>query len=242
MYIRFEELSHQFDQDNLVLNHLNFEDECSSLAIIGPSGGGKSTLLKILGGLIYPSQGNFYFDHQLINFVQNHDWYKKIGFVFQSNGLFPHLTGVQNILLPLTEVFNIPIETAKQQVYQLLERFGLDKDAHKYPHQLSGGQCQRIAIVRAVVVNPKLLLLDEPTSALDPEYTSEVLDMVHELTLEGQHIILVTHEMGFARLACETVMFLHSGKIIEYNDSKKLFESPQNPLLKSFLNKILEWK
>ncbi|MGL5955685.1 MAG: amino acid ABC transporter ATP-binding protein [Brevinema sp.] len=242
MYIKFKELSHQFDQDNLVLDHLNFEDECSSMAIIGPSGGGKSTLLKILGGLIYPSQGSFYFDHQQINFMQNNDWHKKIGFVFQSNGLFPHLTGVQNITLPLTEVFNIPIEKAKQQAYQLLERFGLDKEADKYPHQLSGGQCQRIAIIRAVVVKPQLLLLDEPTSALDPEYTSEVLDMVHELTIEGQHIILVTHEMGFARLSCEKVMFLHGGKIVEYNSSKVFFESPQDPLLQVFLNKILEWK
>ncbi len=192
--------------------------------------------------MIYPTEGSFSFNHNVINFIKNPELHKRIGFVFQSNGLFPHLTGLQNITLPLTEVFDIPLETAQQQAHILLDRFGLDQDSHKYPHQLSGGQQQRIAIARAMVVKPDLLLLDEPTSALDPEYTSEVLEMVHELTVEGQNIILVTHEMGFARLSCQKAMFLHGGKIVECNDSQKLFESPETPLLKSFLDKILEWK
>lgn len=241
MHVKIKNINHQFDNHH-VLKDICFEDECSCLAIIGPSGGGKSTLLRILGGLIYPTSGQFSFNHQEINFKDNHEWYKKIGFVFQSNGLFPHLTGIQNITLPLTEVFNVPQEEAKKQAYELLERFGLVKDAHKYPHQLSGGQCQRIAIARAVAVKPELLLLDEPTSALDPEYTTEVLNMVHELIAEGQSIILVTHEMGFARLSCEKVMFLYDGRLIEYNDSRLLFENPQHESLKSFLNKILEWR
>ncbi len=242
MHIKIDKLSHRFDDDRVILDNINLECECSSMAIIGPSGGGKSTLLRVLGGLIYPTEGMFSFNHNIIDFRKNPELHKKIGFVFQSNGLFPHLTGLHNVTLPLTEVFGIPLETAQKQAQELLDRFGLEQDSHKYPHQLSGGQQQRIAIARAMVIRPELLLLDEPTSALDPEYTSEVLEMVHELTIEGQNIILVTHEMGFARLSCQKAMFLHSGKIVECEDSKVLFEAPKDPLLRSFLDKILEWK
>ena len=241
MHIKLDSLTHSFSDEKKVLNNINFEDECKSLAIIGPSGGGKSTLLRVLGGLLYPSSGEFYFNQNKIDFKAHNEWHKKIGFVFQTNGLFPHLTGLQNIILPLTEVFNFTILDATKKANELLERFGLLADAHKYPHQLSGGQCQRIAIARAVIVNPELLLLDEPTSALDPEYTSEVLDMINELTIEGQNIIVVTHEMGFARLACERVMFLYDGNIVEYNCNEHFFNNPQSAELTSFLAKILEW-
>ncbi len=241
MHIKLEAINHFFSDEKKVLNNLNFEDECNSLAIIGSSGGGKSTLLRILGGLLYPSSGIFYFNHNKIDFKEHNEWYKKIGFVFQSNGLFPHLTGLQNITLPLTKVFNLTVIDSTNKANELLERFGLLKDAHKYPHQLSGGQCQRIAIARAVIVNPELLLLDEPTSALDPEYTLEVLNMINELVIEGQNIIVVTHEMGFARLACEKAMFLYDGKIIEHSKSENFFNNPQSPKLNSFLAKILEW-
>lgn len=241
MHIKFESLTHYFDDDNIILNNLNFDEECNTFAIIGASGGGKSTLLRIMGGLLYPQEGAFYFNHQKIDFKEHNEWHKKIGYVFQNNGLFPHLTGLQNITLPLTEVFKISLPEAVEMAEAFLKRFGLIEDSHKYPHQLSGGQCQRIAIARAMVVKPELLLLDEPTSSLDPEYTSEILDMMHELTLEGQNIIVVTHEMGFARLACEKVMYMHGGEIWEFNDSKFLFKNPQTKELQSFLNKILEW-
>lgn len=242
MYIKFDKLTHYFSEEKKVLNNISFDIQCSSLAIIGPSGGGKSTLLRILGGLIHPREGSFYFNNEYIDFRKNTELHKKIGFVFQSNGLFPHLTGLQNILLPLTEVFGYNIKEANKIAHELLERFSLELESHKYPHQLSGGQCQRIAIARAVAVKPELLLLDEPTSSLDPEFTSEVLDMVHELTIDGLNIILVTHEMGFARLSCEKVMFLHGGDILECENSKEFFTTPKNPELKSFLNKILEWQ
>ncbi len=242
MHIKITNLSHRFTSDVCVLDDINLDDDCTSIAIIGPSGSGKSTLLRILGGLVYQSDGTFSFNDNVIDFKSDKSWHKRIGFVFQTNGLFPHLTGLQNITLPLINVFGMPRDEAERQAHSWLERFGLDNDSHKYPHQLSGGQCQRIAIIRAVIVKPDLLLLDEPTSALDPEYTAEVLDMIHELTIDGQNIILVTHEMGFARSACQKVMFLHCGKLLEYEDSKTLFNHPKSDILKSFLDKILEWK
>ncbi len=241
MYVRFDNLGHSFSEDVKVLNNINLEIDASSMAIIGPSGGGKSTLLRVLGGMIYPSEGAFYFDDKKIDFRKNPEWHKKIGFVFQSNGLFPHLTGSQNITMPLTEVFGYSLADAKEMAFELLERFGLEQDGCKFPHQLSGGQQQRIAIARAVASKPKILLLDEPTSALDPEFTSEVLDMVDELRTDGLKIIVVTHHMGFARLSCDKAMFLYGGNVMEVGDSKDFFTSPKNPELQSFLDKILEW-
>ncbi len=230
--------------DELVLDHVNFKDDINCLAIIGPSGGGKSTLLRILGGLLLPDEGDMYVDGRMIDFNKNflQSYRRDIGFVFQTKGLFSHLTAMENIILPLIQTFGIKKILAVETANKLFDRFGLSEDKHKYPAQLSGGQNQRIAIARAVAINPKLLLLDEPTSALDPEYTSEVLNMLGELQNDGIKTIIVTHEMGFAKHACEKAMFLANTKIIESGTSKEIFGNPQTPELKSFLNKILEWK
>ncbi|MGL5254722.1 MAG: amino acid ABC transporter ATP-binding protein [Brevinema sp.] len=240
MHIKINHLSHDFNGVS-VLNDINFDGESSSLAVIGPSGGGKSTLLRILGGLIYPKQGEFFFNGKEINYQKNHSLYKNIGYVFQHNGLFPHLSGLDNVVLPLVHVHGIDLSEAKNKAQSLLDRFNLLGDSHKFPYELSGGQQQRIAIARAIAPRPELLLLDEPTSALDPEYTAEVLDMIYELKLEGLNMIIVTHEMSFASRACDKGVFLAKGQILECSSSKQFFSSPQDPILKSFLNKVLEW-
>ena len=224
-------------------SHINFSDSFGSLAIIGSSGGGKSTLLRLLGGLLTPTAGEILVDGKSI--LQDPDalrqYRKEIGFVFQHGRLFPHMTALQNIVIPLIHVHGYTPEAAEKRALGLLEQLGLRKDLEKHPSQLSGGQRQRVAIARALSVQPKFLLLDEPTSALDPEYTSEVLSVLNELKRQGVQMILVTHEMGFARHACEMAVFLHSGTLVEWGESYSLFQTPQMPQLKKFLGKMLEW-
>lgn len=243
MKIELKGITKAFEKE-VVLNNVDFKDDFDSLAIIGPSGGGKSTLLRILGGLLLPDTGEMYVDGRLIDFNKSFlkSYRRDIGFVFQTKGLFGHLTAMENIILPLIHTFGIKKILAVETANKLFDRFGLSEDKHKYPAQLSGGQNQRIAIARAVAINPKLLLLDEPTSALDPEYTSEVLNMLGELQNDGIKTIIVTHEMGFAKNACEKAMFLANKQIIESGSSKEIFGNPQSQELKSFLDKILEWK
>ena len=222
---------------------MDFEDEVQTLAIIGPSGGGKSTLLRILGGLIAPTGGRLWIDGEEI--IQNEaallQYRKKIGFVFQQGGLFRHMSARDNIAIPLEQVHGFDRAASCERAMELLERFGLKDDAEKKPAALSGGQQQRVAIARAVAARPKLLLLDEPTSALDPEYTTEVLDVIRELKEEGMRFIIVTHEMGFARHACDKAAFLCEGSLMEYGESAQLFARPQTEQLKRFLGKLLEW-
>ncbi len=243
MHIRLNNICKQFE-DMMVLDHIDYEDDIHSLAIIGPSGGGKSTLLRILGGLLTPSGGELYVNGTLIDFQEKalQHYRREIGFVFQTKGLFEHLTAMNNVILPLIYTFGINKSDAIKTAEGLFNQFGLSGETHKYPHQLSGGQQQRIAIARAVAINPKLLLLDEPTSALDPEYTADVLDMLGELQQNGLKTIIVTHEMGFAKNACEKAMFLADNRIIESGKSAKLFQEPESKALKGFLDKILEWK
>ena len=155
--------------------------------------------------------------------------------------MFEHLTGLQNVTLPLIHTFNINRSEATTIAEKLFERFGLSAEKDKYPSQLSGGEQQRIAIARAVAIKPELLLLDEPTSALDPEYTSEVLNMLGELQSGGLNTIIVTHEMGFAKNACEKLIFLAKNRILESGKSSETFKSPKTPELKSFLDMVLEW-
>jgi polar amino acid transport system ATP-binding protein len=166
---------------------------------------------------------------------------RSIGFVFQSKGLFEHLTAMENVTLPLIHTFGMNRVDAVQVANRLFDRFGLSMEKDKYPSQLSGGQQQRIAIARAIGIKPKLLLLDEPTSALDPELTGEVLDMLGELQGDGLNTIIVTHEMGFAKNACEKILFLADNTILETGESSRIFKAPQTAQLKSFLNRMLEW-
>ena len=242
MRIKLEGLTKRFD-DHLVLDAIDFEDDFTTLAIIGSSGGGKSTLLRILGGLLAPSSGQALLNGQSAagKAADMLRYRRQLGFVFQQNGLLKHLSAMDNIIMPLVRVHGYSKEAARDRARALLARFGLEREGDKYPYALSGGQSQRIAIARAIAPNPALLLLDEPTSALDPEYTVEVLDMIRELKEEGRNFIIVTHEMGFARKACEKTMFLHDGRFLEYGDSNRLFSAPASPELRKFLAMLLEW-
>jgi polar amino acid transport system ATP-binding protein len=234
---------HKSFNRNLVLKDICFSQEISSVAIIGPSGGGKSTLLRIIGGLLPPDSGTLSFDGKQVSFVEKDllTYRKDISFVFQSKGLFEHLPALENVTLPLIHTLGMERHEAKNTAKKLFERFGLADTEKKYPSQLSGGQQQRIAIARSFAMKPKLMLLDEPTSALDPEYTAEVLDMLKELQEEGLKTIIVTHEMGFAKNACDTVIFLSGNKILEQGKSSQIFFEPKTEQLKTFLDKILEW-
>ena len=243
MKIEFHGLTKRFDDSRVILKPMDFFDDIHTLAIIGPSGGGKSTLLRIIGGLIPPTGGELYVDGEKVPWEESAlpGYRRKLGFVFQQGGLFRHMTAVENITSPLTLVHGYSPSDALNRAMELLSRFGLADDANKKPAALSGGQQQRVAIARAIAAKPKLLLLDEPTSALDPEYTTEVLDIISELKEEGLDFIIVTHEMGFARHACDKVAFLCEGTLMEYGESKELFSHPKTEQLSRFLGKLLEW-
>ena len=240
MKLEINNLFKSFDGKAMVIQDISFQDDIKTLALIGRSGCGKSTLLRILGGLIPSSSGTVLLDGEAA--ADSENYRKKIGFVFQQGGLFSHLSAEENITLPLIKVHGFSKEQARERAYSLLNRFDLRNEADKKPSQLSGGQKQRVAIARAVAPKPKILLLDEPTSALDPEYTTEVLNMVRELKNEKMSFIIATHEMGFALHACDKVIFLNDGKILEHGESKQVFMSPQTPELQGFLSKLLEWK
>ena len=240
MKIEFYGLSKQFDQDRTVLKPMDFSDDIHTLAIIGPSGGGKSTLLRIIGGLILPSSGRLYVDGIEVQpdekVLQQHR--KKLGFVFQQSGLFRHLSALDNIVLPLVEVHGYSKIKAEQRAMELLTRFGLTSDIDKKPSALSGGQQQRVAIARAIATNPEIIFFDEPTSALDPELTGEVLSVMRDLANEGMTMLVVTHEMGFARTVSNKVIFMEDGVIVEQGSSKEFFENPKEERTKAFLRTI----
>lgn len=242
MRIRIEGLTKEFDGAP-VLRGIDFDDDVTTLAVIGPSGGGKSTLLRIVGGLIAPTGGTVEVDGEAVAFDERTlpAYRAQLGFVFQSSGLFHHLSALENVALPLRVVHGVPEDEARERAADLLSRFGLAAEEGKRPVQLSGGQQQRVAIARAVAARPKMLLLDEPTSALDPEYTNDVLDLIRDLKDSGTRFIVVTHEMGFARHACDKAAFLHDGTLLECGASAQLFDNPATPELQRFLSKLLEW-
>ena len=240
MRIEIKNLCKSFDGKAMALDDISYSGDIETLAVIGRSGCGKSTLLRILGGLIPASGGTVLLDGEEAS--DSEVYRKNIGFVFQQGGLFSHLSAGENITLPLIKVHGFSKEQAAEPARRLLSRFDLLSEAGKKPSQLSGGQKQRIAIARAVAPRPRILLLDEPTSALDPEYTTEVLNMIRELKNEKMSFIIATHEMGFALHACEKVLFMNEGKILEHGESRPVFTTPQTNELKSFLSKLLEWK
>ena len=206
-------------------------------AFIGPSGCGKSTLLRCLNGLEEIQEGEVLLDDQVVNpnkknLSKNRE---KIGMVFQSYDLFPHLTILQNVTLAPIKVKKRNRREVEKEALELLERVGLRSKKDDYPRQLSGGQKQRVAIVRALIMHPEVLLLDEITAALDPEMVREVLDVVLDLAKEGRTMVIVTHEMQFAKAVADRVTFLEGGKIVEEGDPKKLFEKPETDRLQRFL-------
>jgi polar amino acid transport system ATP-binding protein len=230
--------------DHVVLNDIELLiPEVQTVALLGPSGSGKSTLLRIIAGLEIPDTGEIFLNGDRIQYTEQYllQHRRNIGTVFQAYNLFPHLTALRNISLPLEKVHGYSAEEAETFAMQLLLRFQLGGHAHKKPAQLSGGQKQRIAIARAVAIKPRLLLLDEPTSALDPEMTFEVLDLISELRQEGRPLLLVTHEVGFARRVSDQVMYLHEGRILESGSAEQMFAQPASKELKMFLDKVLRY-
>ena len=224
------------------LNDCNLEIRKGEVvAIIGPSGSGKSTLLRSLNLLEQPTSGAIYFDGVDLadKSVDINLHRQKMGMVFQHFNLFPHKTVLQNITMAPVTLKKKTAEEAKAQATALLERIGLADKANEYPNMLSGGQKQRIAIVRALAMAPEVMLFDEPTSALDPEMVGEVLDLMRDLAKDGMTMVVVTHEMGFAREVADRVVFMSEGAIIEEGSPADLFDHPQSERLQSFLAKVL---
>lgn len=212
-----------------------------TLALIGPSGGGKSTLLRILAGLEFPDAGQVEVNEKPVPSSEKHlaAYRRRLGVVFQSYNLFPHLTARQNLLLPLEKVHRLSDAAARAE--HVLERFRLTPHAEKKPGQLSGGQRQRVAIARALAADPEFLLMDEPTSALDPEMTAEVLEVIAGLREARQPLVLVTHEMGFARKTADVVAFVADGRVVECGPAGAFFERPETPEARRFLERILKY-
>lgn len=243
MKLNVHNLSKRFGA-HTALDGLSLEVEnARSLVLIGPSGGGKTTLLRVLAGLETPDQGEVELDGTPIRFAEPEllRYRRTVGVVFQAFNLFPHLTALENVTLPLEKVHGRAEDEARDIAYQLLRRFQLEAHAEKKPAALSGGQRQRIAIARAVAIKPRVLLFDEPTSALDPEMTAEVLDMIRQLRDEGSDFVLVTHQMGFARVVGERVAFLAEGRVLEYGDTREVFESPSTAECRKFLATVLKY-
>jgi len=239
--IEVKNLYKKFGQLEVLHDITETINEGEKVVIIGPSGSGKSTFLRCLNLLEEPTSGEIYFLGQNIT-DKSCDIDKmrsKMGMVFQLFHLFPHKTILENITMAPILLKLMSKKQAEEKAYGLLRRIGLDDKALTYPGKLSGGQKQRIAIIRSLAMNPDVMLFDEPTSALDPEMIGEVLDLIHELADEGMTMVLVTHEMGFAREVGTRILFMDEGRIVEQNTPAEFFANPQNPRLKSFLNAVL---
>ena len=233
---------HKYFEKNEVLKGIDLEvNEGEVVCVIGPSGSGKSTMLRCINLLEVPTDGEITVDGFKIT-DKKADLNKirrNIGMVFQQFNLFPHLTVEQNITMAPVDAKIMTKDEAKKKARELLDRVGLAEKIDAYPQSLSGGQQQRVAIARALAMNPDIMLFDEPTSALDPEMVGEVLSVMKELAAEGMTMIVVTHEMGFAREVSDRVIFIDEGIIMEQGTPEEVFENPQNPRTIDFLNKVL---
>jgi polar amino acid transport system ATP-binding protein len=213
------------------------------LALIGCSGSGKTTLLRMLAGLEIPDSGVIVIDGEPLQC--NASWLqhyrKKLGFVFQQQNLFPHYTALENVLLPLTLVQHEKLSTAQEKAFQIMQRLQISQHASKKPHQLSGGEMQRVAIARALVTQPRFLFLDEPTASLDVEMKVEILDLIAELQVLHIPIVLVTHEIGFARRCAEQILFMDQGAILAQGESAVFFDRPEHPRVQKFLSSVLAY-
>ena len=233
---------HKSFEDNQVLKGVNYHiHPGEKIVVVGPSGSGKSTFLRCLNLLERPTSGEIWFDGQNItdpkidiNKIRQH-----MGMVFQHFNLFDHKTVLENIMMAPVELKKMTKEEAKEKGMQLLKRVGMDSKADCYPSQISGGQKQRVAIARALAMNPKIMLFDEPTSALDPEMVGEVLAVMKELASEGMTMVVVTHEIGFAREVADRVIFMDDGYIVEQGTPQEVILNPKEPRTIDFLNKVL---
>ncbi len=217
-------------------------DKGEKVVIVGPSGSGKSTFLRCLNLMEHPTSGEIFFEGTDITRISESEMNRlrqRMGMVFQHFNLFPHLTIRKNITLAPVKLGLMTVEEANARAEELLEQVGLPDKADEYPSRLSGGQKQRIAIARALAMNPEVMLFDEPTSALDPEMVGEVLELMKKLADDGMTMVVVTHEMGFAREVASRVMFMADGNILEQNRPDEFFSNPRNPRLRDFLSKVL---
>ena len=239
--IDIKNIKKQFDGLQVLRGITEHIDQGEKLAVIGPSGSGKSTFLRCLNLLEVPTEGEIWFEG--VNMtdvnVDIDSMRRRMGMVFQHFNLFPHLSILDNITLAPVQLKLQTKEEAVENARRLLARIGLLDKAESYPAMLSGGQKQRIAIVRALAMNPDVMLFDEPTSALDPEMVGEVLDLIRELAEDGMTMVIVTHEMGFAREVATRVLFMDQGLITEQNPPGDFFANPQQPRLREFLSKVL---
>ncbi|OGO35273.1 MAG: glutamate ABC transporter ATP-binding protein [Chloroflexi bacterium RBG_16_57_11] len=240
--VRFEKVSKWFDHFQ-VLKDIDLDVPTGEvLVVIGPSGSGKSTMLRTINALEPIQQGKIWVDDESIHDIpenKQHLVRRKIGMVFQQFNLFHNKTALENIIISPIQVSKMKPADADAKGRQLLERVGLPEKADAYPAELSGGQQQRVAIARALALNPKLMLFDEPTSALDPEMIKEVLDVMKDLAHSGMTMIVVTHEMGFAREVARRILFMDEGMIVEESTPDEFFTNPKTERAKSFLSKIL---
>lgn len=235
MQLKIEQLYKKYDGKD-VLKDVQLEvPQARVIALIGSSGSGKSTLLRLMAGLESYESGRIELNHKELGNIDDVAYRKRIGFVFQDHNLFSHLSVLENIYLVLEKVHKKSRLEMKDKVEALLEQFGLLDHAHKKPHQLSGGQAQRASIVRALAIEPELILLDEPTSALDPVLTYEVLTAIRKLVENQVDFVIVTHEIGFAKRLADLTLFMEDGEIVEMGGSE-MFENPQTESLKRFLS------
>jgi polar amino acid transport system ATP-binding protein len=239
--IEFRKVNKYFG-DFRVLEDVDFSvDEGEVVVVIGPSGSGKSTLLRCINALEGISSGELYVDGMRVHDKETNlnRLRSEIGFVFQQFNLYPHMTVAQNIKLAPTKVKHVSKKEADERCVRLLSRVGIPEQANKYPESLSGGQQQRVAIARGLAMEPKIMLFDEPTSALDPEMINEVLEAMADLARGGMTMVVVTHEMGFARRVADRVVFMDEGRIVEAGPPEHFFENPENERTKRFLGRIL---
>jgi len=239
--LRVENLKKSFG-DKEVLKGVSFDmNEGETKVIIGPSGTGKSTLLSCINMLVTPDEGKIWLEEEEVTSAKNINRIRQeIGFVFQDFGLFNHLTALRNVMVGLTKVKKVEKEKAKELAMKELKRVGLEREAKMYPAQLSGGQKQRVGIARALAMQPKIILFDEPTSALDPELIGEVLSVMKNLAESGMTMLVVTHEMGFARTVSDEIIFMEHGHIVEQSSPEEMFKNPKNARTKEFLFKLNE--
>ena len=240
--IKAQGVKKYFGEEIKALDGIDLEIQKGDVTvIIGPSGSGKSTFLRCLNLLEKPTGGSIFFEDTDITDpkVNINIHRQKMGMVFQQFNLFPHMPILKNMTIAPMKLLGKSKEAAEKQAMELLERVGLADRANAYPSQLSGGQKQRIAIVRALCMDPEVMLFDEPTSALDPEMVGEVLEVMKDLAKTGMTMVVVTHEMGFAREVASEVVFIDEGKIVEQGTPKEIFEAPKSDRLKTFLAKVL---
>ena len=239
--IRVENVSKQFNKTRALKNVSLEVNKGDIISLIGPSGSGKSTLLRCIHGLEHVDSGKIYMDDEWMNPDDEKKFRaqrNRMGFVFQHFYLFPNMSVLQNCKLAQVEVLNKTDEEAEKTALEYLDKVGLLEKKDAYPNNLSGGQKQRVAIARALCMNPDIMLFDEPTSALDPEMIKEVLEVMKDLGKQGMTMVVVTHEMSFARKVGTRVVFLDQGEIVEENTSEKFFENPQSERAKDFLSKV----